>query len=513
MCDSCRGGQSAIPVAPEATRDGVGPGYHAYVSSEHEARNGTSQPVVQRSGNLRRWLGAIFVTGTRYLFTRIPLYRRDRGAGSDPTLPDFGRELPGDPATVQRAADGSGALYHRRFWIDFTDADLGPEGLIRTLAGDLNAAAPGEMSSFETSERTGGTGDPLQVGEELVVRLPGPWDGPVRVIDRSPRSFRFATLRGHMEAGEIEFRSGRTDRGYVRFEIETWARSGDRRFRLLYDALPLAREAQAYMWSHFCARTPKLANGIVMSNVAVDTRRLETGPWLGDVAIDRPVRTTAPVSGETRRLLHTLPGRPYNFDPDDHDAHTSEAGWNLDDYCVPLPGEPPGPPVAGGSWAVARRLCEDYEFVDPRLVRAAYFTDVPLTRRDIALEGRFAGMRFPLGLRVGAVLDRTDDIDGRAARRWGWNYRTLHGHLERGQMDFEVRKWLDDGAVEFRITAYSQRAHIDDPFVRTGLWLFGRALQLRFARLALRRMRHLVERETSKATQVSSGRAGTAGRD
>ncbi|HEX3925196.1 MAG TPA: hypothetical protein VHY31_23150 [Streptosporangiaceae bacterium] len=36
--------------------------------------------------------------------------------------------------------------------------------------------------------------------------MPGPWDGPVRVVHTGAASFRFATLAGHLEAGEIEFR-------------------------------------------------------------------------------------------------------------------------------------------------------------------------------------------------------------------------------------------------------------------------------------------------------------------
>ena len=433
----------------------------------------------------------MFVTSVRYPFTRVPSYRRDRVAEPDAALPDFARDLAGDPSTLQRVSVGSGALYHRHFWIDFTDAEIGPAELIATLAEDLNAAAPGEMSSFETGDddesRT------LQVGTELVVRLPGPWDGPVRVIGRTPTSFRFATLDGHMEAGEIEFRSGRTDRGFVRFEIETWARSGDNRFRVLYDALPLAREAQAYMWAHFCARAPKLAGGIVMSNVAVNTEKFETGPWLGAATSDRPVRTTAPVRGAVLRMLPDLRDRTYNFDPADHDAHTPEAGWQLDDHRIDLPGEPPGPPVEGGPWEVARTVCEDYAFADPSIVRAAWFADVPLAEREMLVDGRFGPLRFPLGLRVGEVLDRTEEEYGRPVRRWGWNYRTLDGHLERGQMDFEVRKWLDSGRVEFRIHAYWQRAHVDNIVVRLGNWMFGRPMQLLFARRALARMRAVVE--------------------
>ena len=67
-------------------------------------------------------------------------------------------------------------------------------------------------------------------------------------------------------------------------------------------------------------------------------------------------------------------------------------------------------------------------------------------------------------------------------RVWGWCYRTLRGHLERGQMDYEVRKWLDTGAVEFRIAAISHRARVGNPLVRLGFRLLGRREQLKFYR-------------------------------
>ncbi len=467
------------------------------MTTQHQDRDGSSRDLSTRtsSDELLHWLGALTVTGVRYLFTRVPTYRRDRFAEPERSLPDFTRELPGDPDLVQRVADGHGALYHRHFWIDFTDADLGPEELIDQLAGDLNAAAPGEMSSFDTGD------DPdtsLAEGSELIVRLPGPWDGPVRVVDRTATSFRFATLRGHMEAGEIEFRAGLTERGYVRFEIETWARSGDERFRVLYDALFLGREAQAYMWTHFCQRAAKLAGGIIMSNVQVNTERHEEGSWLAEAASARPTQMSAPVSGRARRRLYQLSGRGLNFDPSRADAYTPETGWHIDDYRTALPAEQPGPPEPGGPWEIAREVCAAYEFPDPRVVRAVWFSDVPLAERELLVEGRFLFLRFLLGLRVGGVLDTTGQVDGRPVRRWGWDYGTLDGHLERGRMDFEVRKWLDTGEVEFRIHAYSQTAHIDNPVVRLGMWLFGRPVQVRFGHRAVARMRRIVEERAAE---------------
>jgi uncharacterized protein (UPF0548 family) len=192
-----------------------------------------------------------------------------------------------------------------------------------------------------------------------------------------------------------------------------------------------------------------------------------------------------------RRALAALADKGFNFDPDRREHLTTERGWTIDDYAQPLPPEPPGPPRPGGSFEVARRLMADYEFADPAIVRAVYAEDSPLERRDMLLEGRFWGLRFHLGVRVGGLVDEERPLDGRPARRWGWSYRTLQGHLEMGQMDYEVRKWLDSGEVEFRIHAFSRPAHIPNPLVRLGFRLFGRRVQRRFARRACQRMARL----------------------
>ena len=109
------------------------------------------------------------------------------------------------------------------------------------------------------------------------------------------------------------------------------------------------------------------------------------------------------------------------------------------------------------------------------------------------LELRFHGLRFHCGVRVSRVYDEERTRDGRSARVWGWSYQTLEGHLEMGQMDWEVWKWLDSGEVEFRIHAYSRRAPDRNPVVRFGFWLFGRREQLAFLHSTLERMRRLTE--------------------
>jgi uncharacterized protein (UPF0548 family) len=193
-----------------------------------------------------------------------------------------------------------------------------------------------------------------------------------------------------------------------------------------------------------------------------------------------------------RRELEALHDRPLNFDPDDRAAWTREKGWRIDDYCQPLGSEEPGPPRPGGPWERGRELMRDYQFADPRVVRAVYSADDPLEGRDMLLEVHFWGLRFRFGVRVRDVIDELRRVDGREAQVWGWSYGTLQGHLETGQMDYELRKWLDSGAVEFRIHVVSRSSRIGNPIIRFGFRLFGRREQVRFAKRACERMASLV---------------------
>lgn len=192
------------------------------------------------------------------------------------------------------------------------------------------------------------------------------------------------------------------------------------------------------------------------------------------------------------RALDELHDRPLNFDPRHRAGWTREAGWRIDDYCQPLGSEAPGPPARGGPWERARELLLTYEFADPRIVRAVYRRDDPLEGRDMLLEVRFWGLRFRFGVRVSGVIDELRRSEGRDARVWGWSYATLQGHLETGQMDYEIWKWLDSGDVEFRIHVVSRSSRIGNPVVRLGFRLFGRREQVRFAKRACERMACLV---------------------
>ncbi|HLL87436.1 MAG TPA: DUF1990 family protein [Thermoleophilaceae bacterium] len=202
--------------------------------------------------------------------------------------------------------------------------------------------------------------------------------------------------------------------------------------------------------------------------------------------------------GRSARELAELSTRRLNLDPEAAQPASRAEGWRIDDYRQALPREPAGPPVAGGSWEVACALLLDYDFVDPSIVRAAFRPVDPLDGRDMLLELRLWGLRFHVGVRVVAVRDGRVANEGRGAAVWGWSYATLDGHFEVGRMDYEVRKWLDTGEVEFRIHAFSRVAHIPNLLVRLGFRVFGRRKQTQFARRACERMRRRTERAIAR---------------
>ncbi len=216
---------------------------------------------------------------------RVTHRRLDGDATDDapPPLPHpVGRDQPADR--------GYGPLLHRIFRARVASPRLEPRALIAVLAADMNQAMVPGVARFD---RVGDGDHAVAVGDEFVVRMPGPWDGPVRVVDRTddPRrsSFRLATLAGHLEAGQIEFAAAEVDDG-LEFTITTWARAGDLLADLVYNRLHVAREIQFQLWVHCCVRAATLAGGITGDGVDVTTRSLT---WSDEVAAHAAEKTSA----------------------------------------------------------------------------------------------------------------------------------------------------------------------------------------------------------------------------
>ncbi len=122
-----------------------------------------------------------------------------------------------------------------------------------------------------------------------------------------------------------------------------------------------------------------------------------------------------------RRKIHqrllALRDRRINYDPEA--AHDPEHGWRIDDYCEPLPSEPPGDPVDGGPFEVAQKLLRDYKVADPAMVVAHYDHNAELEGRNMLLEVHFYGLVSYAGCRVGPLTDEEREEDGRPVRIWG----------------------------------------------------------------------------------------------
>jgi uncharacterized protein (UPF0548 family) len=194
--------------------------------------------------------------------------------------------------------------------------------------------------------------------------------------------------------------------------------------------------------------------------------------------------------------LAALHAKPVNYDPDA--PHPPQQGWRTDDYCQALPSEPPGEPVDGGPFRIAQRLLRDYKVADPSIVRAYYDHDAPLPGRDMLLELKFFVFHTFAGCRVGEITDEQRTVDGRPVQVWGWPYRTLEGHIEQGEMSWEVWKWLDTGDVEFRIHSYSRMVRAGNPLTRLGVRLFGQRERHRYLTGAGRRMARLTHDALAK---------------
>jgi hypothetical protein len=179
-----------------------------------------SLPLGRRLSSAAGWPVGIALTSWRYLWRTVPMHRAEEPGDPEGDAPP---ELPDgvDLSEVQRPEDGAGPLFHRRYRTRIRDARLSAQELLERVAADPDCAAPTEFASFVKLHGEPGV---MRVGDEFRVRMAGPWDGPERVVERTPASFRLVTLEGHLEAGQIRFAARDRD-GLIVFEIESWARS------------------------------------------------------------------------------------------------------------------------------------------------------------------------------------------------------------------------------------------------------------------------------------------------
>jgi len=460
-------------------------------------------PVHRRWSTALRWPLGVALASWRYMWSTTPIHRWVMTGSweedAPPPLPP-GFEHP----ELQSWEDGVGPLLHRIYRTRIAGSRLSARELIAELREDMDKVAPTEFATFQKAEGEG----PMRAGDEYVVRMPGPWDGPVVIVAVDDQSIRLATLAGHLEAGQIEYRAREDHRGLV-FEIESWARSGDRLSDLLYTHVQISREVQLHMWASVLRNVVEFAGGKMHGGIVITTRRVDAEAIPGP-AKPRGTGTIPGSRGLARnsdeRLLAELADRPFNVDPAALEDRAGDSRWRVDETIEELPHEAPGPPEPGGSWEVAKRMMDDYQLADPRIVEGVFDRSSPLSGREILLKIHYGPLRFKVGVRVGKVDEDTVELNGRPLLRYGWSYRTLQGHFEEGEMRYELRKWLDSGDVEFRVHGASRAARSGPLIPRLGFRLVGRPQQLRFYRQVCRRAKRLTEAqlETERAAISAS---------
>lgn len=197
---------------------------------------------------------------------------------SQPLNPEQPRPVPvhlqWDDIPLQLPGDGVGLLFHRRYWADIAHPTMSAEAMIQRIKRDLRAFSPRKLAAFT---KTKGSRTRMAVGDEYEIKMLGPWNGSVRVVEVTPTSFTFVTLKGHPEAGQICFRlQPHPDQpDTLRFEIMSWARSRDMLVSLAYHEGKVGKEVQKNAWVTFCERVVEASRGELLGEISVITEERE----------------------------------------------------------------------------------------------------------------------------------------------------------------------------------------------------------------------------------------------
>lgn len=168
------------------------------------------------------------------------------------------------------ATQGFGPLLERDYRAVIEGADATPEDVGRMLREHFEEFAPPETAAFRRSSEEA---CPLEVGDELDIRIALRGCCRVRVVHHDARSVTLRTLGGHPEAGRITFGADRDERGRLRLRILSRTRASGLVDYLGY--LVMGKQLQARCWIRFLDRLAERTGGRVEGKIHVRTRRAE----------------------------------------------------------------------------------------------------------------------------------------------------------------------------------------------------------------------------------------------
>lgn len=160
---------------------------------------------------------------------------------------------------LQPASEGVGPLMQRDYWCVIRQCRFRSRELLSFVRHRFPQIPPEELARFEPS---GEEGAPLEIGDEMKIRIPGAGKVAVRVVDVSPNSFTVATLVGHPVAGRITFGAYPNAHGDVVFHIRSRSRAASTVDRLGH--LVAGDPMQTTTWTDFLDRLAHMTgDGVV----------------------------------------------------------------------------------------------------------------------------------------------------------------------------------------------------------------------------------------------------------
>jgi hypothetical protein len=174
-------------------------------------------------------------------------------------------------------ADG---LVHRRVWVECDRPQLSAGRLLNIIAADPNVVLPTEVLQFHKT-----AGDPrrLVVGDRYLIRMAGPWNGPVIVTARDDNRLRLTSCPGNPQQGHIDFLV-QDEGGRLRVEIASGYRAASRAFRALARFLPLVERMEIHTGGHILEMAAQLAGARPPQRIWLQTTHA------GRMALRRPRR-------------------------------------------------------------------------------------------------------------------------------------------------------------------------------------------------------------------------------